>query len=360
MRARAAERRETRRRNRLRRLRYAGIGLFALGLGFASALAYRGVGARGSLESVAVQQPLLIDWPPLPQAPELVIAGGVAALPVPADTTGPIEDPQGSANRADREPPTEPETTAAPTPMPVPALPSRETPDDVAYREPPRPNRTPPASPRSDLALPQPGPGKAGSDPATAVQNLSPQPPVGTSGRNLQSEPPVETSGRALSPARRSAEREGGSEPSVGTPRRNPPSEPPVGTASRNLSPARPSAEREGGSEPSIQDPRESIRAVLDRYRNAYQRLDASAARSVWPAVNAGALSRAFGALSSQQIRFDSCAIAVSGASADATCNGQSRVVPKIGGGLETTNRTWQFSLRQNGADWLIEKATVK
>jgi hypothetical protein len=45
---------------------------------------------------------------------------------------------------------------------------------------------------------------------------------------------------------------------------------------------------------------------------------------------------------------------------ADATCKGQSRVVPKIGGGIETARRTWNFKLRQAGSDWVIEKATVK
>jgi hypothetical protein len=102
------------------------------------------------------------------------------------------------------------------------------------------------------------------------------------------------------------------------------------------------------------------VRAVLERYRSAYQRLDASAARAVWPGVDAGALSRAFGALTSQELWFNGCTIDVAGATADATCTGQARVVPKFGGGSETARRTWQFKLRQTGNNWLIEKATVK
>jgi len=124
----------------------------------------------------------------------------------------------------------------------------------------------------------------------------------------------------------------------VGTNLRNPPPEPSAGTA----------------------DPREPVRKALDRYRSAYQRLDASAARAVWPAVDAGALARAFSSLSSQELWFEGCSITVSGSSADATCTGHSRVVPKIGGGSETAKRTWRFRLRQRGDDWIIDKATVK
>jgi hypothetical protein len=99
---------------------------------------------------------------------------------------------------------------------------------------------------------------------------------------------------------------------------------------------------------------------VLERYRSAYQRLDASAARAVWPGVDAGALARAFSSLSSQALRFEACSINVAGQTADASCKGETSVVPKIGGGSETARRTWDFKLRQTGTDWIIEKATVK
>jgi hypothetical protein len=139
-------------------------------------------------------------------------------------------------------------------------------------------------------------------------------------------------------------------EPLGGTPLRNPPLEP-VAAARSSPPPV---------VDPPRIDPRESVHATLERYRSAYQRLDASAARAVWPSVDAGALARAFGSLSSQQLWFDGCTIDVSGSAANATCTGQSRVVPKIGGGSETSRRTWQFTLRQSGRDWVIEKATVK
>ena len=47
------------------------------------------------------------------------------------------------------------------------------------------------------------------------------------------------------------------------------------------------------------------IQRALGQYRNAYQRLDAEAARAVWPSVDVRALSRAFDSLESQQLEFD-------------------------------------------------------
>ena len=358
MRARAAERRDARRRKRLRRLRYSTIGLFALGLGFASAFAYRTLDESNSLERAVIHQPLVLEWPPLPSAPEPVIAGGLVALSVPGNAIEPIGGEPGSVPGTGGEPASEPQTvaTVAIQPAPVPALPTGETPDDVSFRAPPRATRTttPPASPVNSVAATTPSRSPASRNPdeaqkATSAERMV-EPPVGTSsrnpGRNLSPEPPVGTSSRNLSP-----------EPPVGTSSRNLLAEPSVGT---NRLPSEARSAKEGRNplaEPASEEP---IRAVLDRYRNAYQQLDASAARSVWPGVNVGALSRAFGALSSQQISFDGCAIAVSGDSADATCNGQSRIIPKIGGGSETARRTWVFRLKQSGADWIIEKATVK
>lgn len=105
---------------------------------------------------------------------------------------------------------------------------------------------------------------------------------------------------------------------------------------------------------------RESVRDAIERYRRAYERLDAAAAQSVWPAVDAGALSRAFGALESQQLAFDQCDIQIAESRASATCRGRARVVPKVGGGVESVQRTWRFSLAQSGDRWTIASATVR
>jgi hypothetical protein len=105
---------------------------------------------------------------------------------------------------------------------------------------------------------------------------------------------------------------------------------------------------------------RASVRGTIERYRSAYERLDAVAAQSVWPGVDAGALSRAFGSLESQQLMFEDCAIDVAGSTADATCTGRASVVPKIGGGRQSVNRTWRFRLEQAGESWTIASATVR
>jgi hypothetical protein len=97
---------------------------------------------------------------------------------------------------------------------------------------------------------------------------------------------------------------------------------------------------------------------VLQRYRAAYQDLDARSAQAVWPGVNEAALARAFDDLASQTLIFDSCDVRVIGAAASATCRGSARYVPKIGSrDLRVEPRTWTFTLRKSGGDWAIETA---
>jgi hypothetical protein len=105
---------------------------------------------------------------------------------------------------------------------------------------------------------------------------------------------------------------------------------------------------------------RESVRGAIERYRSAYERLDAAAAQSVWPAIDADALSREFGSLESQQLSFEECAIDVLGSTASATCRGHARVAPRIGGGAESVPRTWRFTLAQAGDGWTIASADVR
>jgi len=53
----------------------------------------------------------------------------------------------------------------------------------------------------------------------------------------------------------------------------------------------------------------QDVRKVIERYRDAYERLDAAAARAVWPGVDEAALTRAFDGLTSQRIEFERCDI---------------------------------------------------
>ena len=62
----------------------------------------------------------------------------------------------------------------------------------------------------------------------------------------------------------------------------------------------------------------DEVRSILSRYRSAYDRLDATAAKDIWPSVNERALARAFEGLESQEVEFSSCRLAVTGQHQDA------------------------------------------
>jgi len=100
------------------------------------------------------------------------------------------------------------------------------------------------------------------------------------------------------------------------------------------------------------------VELALQKYRSAYEGLDARRARAVWPAVNEAALARAFDGLSSQTLTFDACDVQLRGEAAQATCRGSARYVPKVGSREPRIEpRTWNFTLRKAGADWKIESA---
>ena len=104
-----------------------------------------------------------------------------------------------------------------------------------------------------------------------------------------------------------------------------------------------------------------SVREALSRYGAAYSRLDATAARAVWPSVDARALGRAFAELRSQRITFDDCDIAVDGARARAACRGATTYVPRAGDQSPRTEaRAWRFELEKGrDANWHIASANI-
>jgi hypothetical protein len=116
---------------------------------------------------------------------------------------------------------------------------------------------------------------------------------------------------------------------------------------------------------PSVSVPRRPddvalVRDILDKYADAYTRLDADAAKAVWPSVNRAALSRAFSGLNEQRIAFSDCAVLVHSTQARATCSGSTTWEPKIGGGARTDVRRWAFDLEKSGSDWVIRDARVQ
>jgi hypothetical protein len=103
------------------------------------------------------------------------------------------------------------------------------------------------------------------------------------------------------------------------------------------------------------------VKETLQRYRSAYEGLNAQLAQTVWPAVNEAALARAFDGLESQTLRFDVCDVNVRGESATATCQGSARYVPKIGSREPRVEpRVWNFTLHKNASAWKIDSARVE
>jgi hypothetical protein len=117
---------------------------------------------------------------------------------------------------------------------------------------------------------------------------------------------------------------------------------------------------------PSVQPPKVDevglVKQVLQRYRTAYDGLDAQSAQAVFPAVNQAALARAFDGLESQTLTFDACDVQLRGGEmAVATCRGSARYVPKIGSREPRVEpRTWNFSLHKAGDDWTIDSARAE
>jgi len=105
----------------------------------------------------------------------------------------------------------------------------------------------------------------------------------------------------------------------------------------------------------------EAIGEVLERYVDAYNRLDARAARRVWPSVDERALARAFAGLESQGLTFEACDLAVDDDEATARCRGRARFVPRVGDRDAISQpRQWTFRLREGTAGWHIVQAEAR
>ena len=103
------------------------------------------------------------------------------------------------------------------------------------------------------------------------------------------------------------------------------------------------------------------IQRALGQYRSAYERLDAEAARAVWPTVDVRALARAFDSLTSQELAFDTCLFDITAEKATAQCRGSASYTPKVGGrGPKLEPRQWTFHLRKMDEGWRIESAQAK
>jgi hypothetical protein len=109
---------------------------------------------------------------------------------------------------------------------------------------------------------------------------------------------------------------------------------------------------------PARSDDEQLVKDVLQRYRSAYEELDARRAQAVWPGVNEPALQRAFQGLESQNLTFDGCDVQLRGPAATATCRGTMTYVPKVGSREPHVEpRVWNFTLQKTGDAWQIQNA---
>jgi hypothetical protein len=104
-----------------------------------------------------------------------------------------------------------------------------------------------------------------------------------------------------------------------------------------------------------------AVRAALDKYRRAFNELDSTEVKAIWPDVDQKMLSRAFSQLSRQLFVFDTCSIDVKGVLATASCRGRAQYVPKIGNkDTRIEPRQWTFLLRRGPSDWWIQTVDSK
>ena len=102
------------------------------------------------------------------------------------------------------------------------------------------------------------------------------------------------------------------------------------------------------------------VRDTLQRYRSAYELLNARSAQEVWPTVDEPALARAFDGLESQSLTFDDCNVELDGAVATATCRGSAKYTPRTGSReSHVESRVWSFTLSRMSRGWQIDSARV-
>jgi hypothetical protein len=207
---------------------------------------------------------------------------------------------------------------------------------------------------------------EAAREPATMESDREPQPattpPVVAAVPSIEGLPPPaarpsETA--ALAPATMPSADVPVSPPPEMTPALPPPSTPPPSAAAPNSAPESAGPADGDAADANVES---KVRAALSHYESAYSRLDAAAARAVWPSVDAGALGRAFDSLQSQQVSLGRCSVSlgVNRQSARASCAGTAMWTPKVGGGARTEPRRWTFDLEVAGDRWQIVRATAR
>jgi hypothetical protein len=100
---------------------------------------------------------------------------------------------------------------------------------------------------------------------------------------------------------------------------------------------------------------------MLNRYEQAYDRLDARAVASIWPSVDSRALSRAFARLREQDLELGNCSFAISENAATAQCSGQLRYAQRVGDTTPKSERhVWTIQFAGVGEVWRIVRVSAQ
>jgi hypothetical protein len=105
---------------------------------------------------------------------------------------------------------------------------------------------------------------------------------------------------------------------------------------------------------------RRAIQNSLNRYRDAFSILDASAVKRVWPTVDERAMRDQFATLHEQNLEFSTCRIIVTPPSASAVCSGTLTSVRAAPSSRPRTEpRQWRFALDGDRDHWTIRRVVV-
>ena len=98
----------------------------------------------------------------------------------------------------------------------------------------------------------------------------------------------------------------------------------------------------------------ESARSVVDRYRDAFNALDANAFDSFWPGVDHQALKKTFAQVESQHLQFGRCEVQLAGARAFASCDGYAQYTKTGSRDPRVELKRWTFTLGEVKDGWVI------
>jgi hypothetical protein len=272
--------------------------------------------------------------------------------PAPRATTGPGEATAPAETTASAEARAAAETTAPAAPTPAKATAQQES--AASHERTVRSENTAP-HPVPVPSVPAPAP------PSAAVVTRSVRPPF-TDGDRAARDKVTPSRTRDVAPGETTPPSLAIVEP----PRPpSPAASPPAPTVAEPRAASPPAADAAAASVPvavaaSVPASNEDrlIWETLQRYRRAYNALDARLVHAICPGLDETALAHAFEGLLSQSLEFESCSLDTQQDSARAVCRGSARYVARVGNRTPRAERlVWAFRLNKSNGNWTITSA---